>query len=100
MEAFDLTPPEWTKSAIHVFDFCCPKCGAVSMEAEAVWINRRSPVYTENNRRKWQEFYHCRCHNSWWAWSSDRPPSRYARSKKDNDMSDLDHYLGNIDLDL
>ena len=58
MEAFDLTPPEWTKSAIHAFDFCCPKCGAVSMEAEAVWINRRSPVYTENNRRKSVSYTH------------------------------------------
>lgn len=43
------------------------------MEAQAVWINRRAPVYTEDHRRKWQEFYHCSCGTAWWAWSSDRP---------------------------
>ncbi|MGD1700605.1 hypothetical protein [Dapis sp. BLCC M229] len=100
MEAFDPTPPQWTESAIHGFDFCCPKCGATTMEAQAAWINRRSPVYTENSRRKWQEFYHCHCNTSWWAWSSDRPPSKYARGEQDNDMSDLDGDLGDLDLDL
>ena len=79
MEAFNLTPPQWIESAIHAFDFCCPKCGASTMEAKAAWINRRSPVYTGNNRPKWQEFYHCHCNASWWAWSSDRPPSKYTR---------------------
>ena len=83
MEAFSLNPPKWLESAVHAFEFCCPKCGATSMEATAVWINRRSPVYTENRRRKWQEFYHCECGCSWWAWSSDRPPSKYAREGED-----------------
>ncbi|MGK7920425.1 MAG: hypothetical protein AB4080_10525 [Trichodesmium sp.] len=99
MEAFSLNPPEWTNSAIHAFDFCCPKCGASTMEAQAVWINRRSPVYTENNRRKWQEFYHCQCNCSWWAWSSDRPPSKYARNEEEQDdesFNDLD--LGDLGL--
>lgn len=45
------------------------------MESERVWINRRSPVLTENYRRKWQEFYQCRCGCAWWAWSDERPPS-------------------------
>ncbi|HEY9810918.1 MAG TPA: hypothetical protein V6D13_16440 [Halomicronema sp.] len=45
------------------------------MEALQVWINRRSPVYTEDHRRKWQEFYECNCGSSWWAWSNERPPS-------------------------
>lgn len=83
MEAFNMTPPEWTESAGHAFQFCCPKCGASSLEAQEVWINRRSPVYTENHRRKWQEFYLCECNYPWWAWSSDRPPSKYASSAID-----------------
>jgi hypothetical protein len=43
-----------------------------------VWINRRSPVYTENHQRKWQEFYQCGCQSAWWAWSNDRPPSEFS----------------------
>ena len=43
------------------------------MKAQFVWINRRSPVYTPDHRRKWQEFYKCECGAAWWAWSSDRP---------------------------
>ena len=85
MEAFSPTPPQWTESSIHVFEFSCPKCGASTIDAQAVWINRRSPVYGENSRRKWQEFYHCKCGCSWWAWSSDRPPSKYAPSDQDED---------------
>lgn len=75
MDAFELNPPEWTNKAIHAWDFSCPRCKATSMEAVQVWINRRSPVYTEDHRRKWQEFYECNCGCAWWAWSSERPPS-------------------------
>ncbi|WP_404787252.1 hypothetical protein [Altericista sp. CCNU0014] len=75
MNAFDPIPPEWTLSAIHAPHFGCPRCGANCSEAVSVWINRRSPVFTEDNRRKWQEFYRCHCGQSWWAWSNDRPPS-------------------------
>ncbi len=77
MDAFQLTPPDWTTHAVHAHQFCCPQCSASSREAERVWINRRSPVYGENHRRKWQEFYGCSCGCSWWAWSSDRPPSPF-----------------------
>jgi hypothetical protein len=55
------------------------------MEAEKVWINRRSPVFTEEHRKKWQEFYLCTCGVSWWAWSSDRPPT----DLKSWDISDM-----------
>jgi len=79
MDAFTPFPPQWTTSAIHAFEFCCPNCRASSLEAEQVWINRRSPVTTEDYRRKWQEFYQCHCGTVWWAWSSDRPPSELAK---------------------
>ncbi|MBW4568951.1 MAG: hypothetical protein KME31_13285 [Tolypothrix carrinoi HA7290-LM1] len=85
MEAFALIPPEWTNQGIHAHKFCCPKCGASSLEAEKVWINRRSPVLTEQRRRKWQEFYNCNCGCVWWAWSSDRPPTNL--SKQDNNLT-------------
>lgn len=76
LDAFAPTPPEWTRQAIHAYDrFCCPKCGASSLEAVQVWINRSSPVLGEDRRRKWQEFYLCHCSCAWWAWSSDRPPT-------------------------
>ncbi len=76
MEAFDLNPPVWAETAVHAFSFCCPRCQSSAKAAAKVWINRRSPVYTENHRRKWQEFYQCGdCETAWWAWSSDRPPS-------------------------
>lgn len=83
MEAFDLTPPEWTQSAIHAREFACPACHALSKSATQVWINRRSPVFTEDHRRKWQEFYHCECTTVWWAWSSDRPPSELAKQERE-----------------
>ncbi|MBF2080061.1 MAG: hypothetical protein IGR76_16465 [Synechococcales cyanobacterium T60_A2020_003] len=73
MDAFSPAPPDWAQSAKHAHPFCCPTCKASCMEAQAVWINRRAPVYTEDHRRKWQEFYHCSCGTAWWAWSSDRP---------------------------
>ncbi len=82
MDAFSLIPPEWTKSATHAFEFCCPNCRASAKEAEGVWINRRSPVMTEEYRKKWQEFYQCQCGNVWWAWSSDRPPSDLAKRER------------------
>jgi hypothetical protein len=75
MEAFAPYPPDWTESAVHAQSFCCPACRAQSIEATQVWINRRSPVYTDDRRRKWQEFYKCSCGTAWWAWSSDRPPT-------------------------
>ncbi|MCC5598476.1 MAG: hypothetical protein V7K32_02950 [Nostoc sp.] len=74
MDAFATLPPEWTNKAIHAYNFCCPNCHSSSREAEKVWLNRRSPVLTEDRRRKWQEFYYCHCGSVWWAWSSDRPP--------------------------
>ena len=75
MEAFAPTPPDWTEPAIHAQSFCCPSCRAASIEATQVWINRRSPVYNPEHRRKWQEFYKCKCETAWWAWSTDRPPT-------------------------
>lgn len=75
MDAFAPIPPQWTNEAVHAYEFCCPSCRASSLEAIQVWINRRSPVMTENHRRKWQEFYNCQCGYVWWAWSSDRPPN-------------------------
>lgn len=83
MEAFDLVPPDWAEAAVHAMRFCCPKCSESSKAAERVWINRRSPVYTEDRRRKWQEFYLCECGTAWWAWSSDRPPSELANQERD-----------------
>jgi hypothetical protein len=86
MEAFALIPPEWTNRAVHAYEFCCPKCHASSLEATKVWINRRSPVTTENYRRKWQEFYHCNCNYVWWAWSSDRPPTNLKKSEEAEEL--------------
>jgi hypothetical protein len=83
MEAFDTSPPEWTQSAIHAATFECPSCRASSKAARNVWINRRAPVFTEDHRRKWQEFYLCHCDVTWWAWSSDRPPSELAAQERE-----------------
>lgn len=77
MEAFSLKPPQWTENAVHAVGFDCPKCHEKPHKAEKVWINRRSPVMTEDYRRKWQEFYLCECQKAWWAWSSDRPSSEF-----------------------
>jgi len=85
MDAFALTPPPWTEPALHAFEFRCPKCGETSQEAEAVWINRRSPVFTLDHRRKWQEFYKCNCGAAWWAWSSDRPPNPFESPESDSE---------------
>jgi hypothetical protein len=73
MEAFSRNAPEWTKTAIHALNFCCPRCHVSSHEAQKVWLNRYAPVTTEDYRRKYQEFYLCQCQQVWWAWSSDRP---------------------------
>ncbi|NET60395.1 MAG: hypothetical protein F6K47_30900 [Symploca sp. SIO2E6] len=82
MEAFTLVPPQWTKSATHALAFCCPNCQAPSVNAKRVWINRHSPVITEDYSKKWQEFYFCNCSTVWWAWSSDRPPSELAKRQR------------------
>ncbi len=75
MDAFSPTPPDWTKTAVHSLAFCCPRCQASCTEAERVWLNRRAPVINEDGQRKWQEFYHCKCEQVWWAWNIDRPPT-------------------------
>ncbi|AFY44203.1 hypothetical protein [Nostoc sp. PCC 7107] len=85
MDAFAPIPPEWTSEAVHAYEFCCPTCHSSSREALQVWINRRSPVFSEEHRRKWQEFYKCHCGCAWWAWSSDRPPSDLVKSE-DNSL--------------
>ena len=72
MDVFSIKPPEWTKNATHAVTFCCPSCRARSTEAKKVWLNRRAPVTDADLKRKWQEFYLCRCDQVWWAWSSDR----------------------------
>lgn len=87
IDAFAATPPEWTNTGIHAYEFCCPSCHSSSLEAVQVWINRRSPVMTENYRRKWQEFYQCHCGCVWWAWSSDRPK---VKRPSDDDSSETD----------
>ncbi|WP_338431890.1 hypothetical protein [Synechococcus elongatus] len=73
IDAFSAEPPPWVKTARHSLTFTCPVCEASPRAAVRVWINRRSPVYGSDGRRKWQEFYHCSCGCSWWSWSSDRP---------------------------
>jgi hypothetical protein len=79
MDAFALTPPEWTNEAVHAYEFYCPRCRSSSLEAQQVWLNRRSPVITEHYQKKWQEFYQCHCGCTWWAWSSDRPATDLAQ---------------------
>ncbi|HAZ45903.1 MAG TPA: hypothetical protein DCZ55_15950 [Cyanobacteria bacterium UBA11371] len=83
MDAFAPIPPDWTDKAIHAHEFHCPSCRASCMEAQRVWINRRSPVYTEDYRKKWQEFYECKCRTVWWAWSNERPPSEFTKNDLD-----------------
>ena len=75
MDAFAPIPPAWTEKAVHGVRFCCPTCQDNTDGATNVWLNRRAPVIGYDQRRKWQEFYLCRCNTAWWAWSSDRPPS-------------------------
>jgi hypothetical protein len=78
MEAFSPTPPDWREIATHATGFCCPSCHASSTGATAAWIDRRSPVYIENRKRKWQEFYLCQCGKAWWGWSDERTPNEFA----------------------
>ena len=78
MEAFSPTPPDWRELATHAQGFCCPSCRASSTAATAAWIDRRSPVFVENRKRKWQEFYLCECSTAWWGWSDDRTPNEFA----------------------
>lgn len=96
MDAFASTPPDWTAKAIHAHLFGCPSCHADVLNAQRVWINRRSPVFTEDYQRKWQEFYQCRCGCAWWAWSSDRPPSELKKpdDSEGQSSSDLDSSNG------
>ena len=82
MDAFSITPPDWTGTATHALQFCCPRCRTPATQAVRVWINRRAPVLGENYRRKWQEFYQCECDQVWWAWSSDRPPSELTSKER------------------
>lgn len=83
MDAFDPIPPEWTTKATHAYEFACPTCRSSSREAEQVWLNRRSPVMTEDYRRKWQEFYQCQCGCVWWAWSNERPQTEFSSDEPD-----------------
>ncbi|MEM6838336.1 MAG: hypothetical protein AAF609_15940 [Cyanobacteria bacterium P01_C01_bin.120] len=91
MNPFSLTPPNWVEGAVHAHGFCCPRCGADVSKSQAVWINRRSPVYTHAHRRKWQEFYQCGdCEAAWWVWSSDRPPTDWSGRKEESTDSQSD----------
>ena len=99
MEAFDPQPPEWTIKAVHAFNFCCPRCQTPSLSAQKVWLNRRSPVYNENNQRKWQEFYLCQCDQTWWAWSTDRPPSPFGQKEDEDEDQDFDDSDEDLNLD-
>ena len=83
MDAFARIPPEWTNQAIHAYEFYCPSCHSSSLSAVQVWLNRRSPVITEDYGKKWQEFYQCHCGCVWWAWSSDRPTTNLSTQQDD-----------------
>ena len=82
MEAFSPNSPDWTKTAIHALEFCCPNCRSSPIKAKKVWINRYAPVVSDDYRRKWQEFYQCECDKVWWAWNSDRPPSELVKGDR------------------
>ena len=86
MNPFSLEPPAWASQAIHSVKFSCPQCQASAAQAENVWINRRAPALTPENRRIWQEFYHCQCGQAWWSWSSDRPPNPALSENPDNQV--------------
>ena len=92
MNPFTPIPPQWTNQAIHARTFSCPQCKATSLEAQQVWINRTSPVTTEDFSRKWQEFYHCHCGCSWWGWSSDR--QLYPMEETGDSVSPSQEYPG------
>lgn len=92
MDAFEPVSPAWTQTAVHSFSFSCPTCHKSSKEADRVWINRRSPVFTEDYRKKWQEFYHCQCGQVWWAWSNERPPSELGNREDEPRRSRFDSF--------
>jgi hypothetical protein len=94
MDAFSPTPPEWTNTAVHAMAHHCPTCRATALEAQKVWLNRRSPVYGADRKRKWQEFYHCGCGTAWWAWSTDRPPNEFA--DRQPPVVEFDDFLGHF----
>ncbi|NJK35063.1 MAG: hypothetical protein HC919_08980 [Oscillatoriales cyanobacterium SM2_2_1] len=72
MDAFSPIPPAWTQSARRAPKYHCPQCDAQAAAAQAVWINRRTPLFSVNHQRQWQEFYWCSCGQAWWGWSGDR----------------------------
>ena len=86
MDAFNPVPPVWTKEASHSLEFCCPSCKSTAEKAQHAWINRYSPVISEDYGRRWQEFYQCQCGKAWWAWSSDRPPSQWQRPENTSEQ--------------
>ncbi|BAW96636.1 hypothetical protein NIES970_15740 [[Synechococcus] sp. NIES-970] len=88
MDAFSPYPPAWIKNASHALSFHCPSCEALPHDAQRAWLNRYAPVTDALHRRRWQEFYECRCGTVWWAWSSDRPPSPYQK----DDQGDRDEF--------
>ena len=88
MDAFLPVAPPWTESAVHAVGFRCPTCGEPPGKAKRVWLNRRSPVFMENYKRKWQEFYDCECGCVWWGWSNERPPN--GLSQREGDLSSSD----------
>lgn len=100
MDPFSPSAPEWSKPATHAFEFCCPQCHSGPLEAQGVWINRRSPVYGEDYRKKWQEFYQCSCGTAWWAWSSDRPPSELCTKAEEEEVEALAQGLRDLLADL
>ena len=99
MDPFSTHIPEWTEPAVHALQFSCPQCQSSPLEAQRVCINRHAPVYSEDYRRKWQEFYQCACGVAWWAWSCDRPPSELASRKLETDAQDLEPSMEEL-LDL
>ena len=86
MDAFSPYPPEWIQNATHAMSFCCPTCHNPPTKAQRAWLNRYAPVTDTLRRRRWQEFYDCECGTVWWAWSTDRPPSKHRQEEReDND---------------
>ncbi|MGD1849300.1 MAG: hypothetical protein ACFCBU_01390 [Cyanophyceae cyanobacterium] len=92
MDACSSIPPPWTEKAVHAIGFRCPTCQEAPAKAQQVWLNRRSPVFTDNYKRKWQEFYNCGCGCAWWGWSNERPPNEFA------DRDNLEELGGDRDL--
>lgn len=84
MDAFSPYPPEWIQNATHAMSFCCPTCQNPPTKAQRAWLNRYAPVTDSLQRRRWQEFYDCECGTVWWAWSTDRPPSKHRREERED----------------